>query len=316
MQVILILLTALSPAALAGPVEDALAEAKVAIEDAEFEQARTLLEGSRDQAAASEEVIINDSVARIDYYLGIVEFYDGDQDDGALGYWRKALIINPGFVWDASLVADQDARDIFEALRSEIRHREQVPSGVPEATLGGFPVELEGLKVFIDGKPMRSIDHVISGNHLIQVACPDQSFHSMWQELGEPPDYVALCGIELATTAADDKGRDRDGLFSVDGPSGLQIGLWGGGGALVAGGAALYFLSVSPSYAEIETIRDDPSSYSRAQADEATATFNRWRMIDGVLLGAGAATVGVAFFISDDVAIVPTGQGGVLTGRF
>ncbi len=307
MQVILTLLTTFSAAAAAGPVEDALGSARVAIEDAEFEQARTLLEGCYELSIASEDIIINDSVARIDYYLGIVEFYDGDSDDAALGYWRKALIINPSFTWDAGLVADQDARDIFEALRSEIRQREQVPSGVPEPALGGSP-ELDGLKVFIDGKLMRPIDLVLSGKHLIQVVCPDESFHGMWVELGEAPDYLDLCGIEQSTAEVDVPERG--------GPSGLQIGLWGGGGALVAGGTALYFLSVGPSYAAIEGIRADPTSYTRAQADTATAEFNRWRLIDGALLGAGVATVGVSFLISDELVLVPTGRGGVLTGRF
>ncbi len=307
MQVIVTLLTTLSATAVAGPVEDALAESRVAIEDAEFEQARALLEGCYELSIASDDIIINDSVARIDYYLGIVAFYDGDSDDEALGYWRKALIINPSFTWDAGLVADQDARDIFEALRSEIRQREQVPSGVPEPDLGGSP-ELDGLKVFIDGRLMRPIDLVLSGKHLIQVACPDESFHSMWVELGEAPDYLDLCGIERSAPEVDTSERA--------GPSGLQIGLWGGGGALVAGGTALYFLSVSPSYAAIEAARADPVSYTRAQADAATAEFNRWRLIDGALLGAGLTTVGISFFVGDELVIVPTGRGGVLTGRF
>jgi len=296
------------PSALAGPVEYALSEARVAIEDAEFEQARALLEGSRESAASSDEIILNDSLSRVEYYLGIIEYYDGDPDDGAMGFWRKSLILNPGFAWDTSLVAEQDARDIFEALRSEIRQRSQAPTGVPEEEIPDF-------RVYIDGNLAHDYDLVVSGRHLVQVACPDNTVKGLWVDFGEAPDYLGLCGIVLETEQPD-PGRTGREPRDWDGPSGLQIGLWSGGGARVAGGAAMYFLSVSPNLTAIEAARDDAATITRDEADDLTAAFNRGRLVEGVLLGAGFATVGVAFFIDDDLAIVPTGNGGVLTGRF
>jgi len=308
LSLVLGLFALLSPAANAGPVEYALSEARVAIEDAEFEQARALLEGSRESAATSDEIILNDSLARVEYYLGIIEYYDGDPDEGAMGFWRKSLILSPGFAWDTSLVAEQDARDIFEALRSEIRQRNQVTTGVSSD-------EIEDFRVYIDGNLAHDYDLVTEGRHLVQVACPDNTVKGLWADFGEAPDYLDLCGI-VQETEEPEVGRSGREPRDWSGPSGLQIGLWSGGGALVAGGAAMYFLSVSPSLTAIEDARDDPTQVSRSDADDLTAAFNRGRLVEGVLLGAGFATAGVAFFIDDDLAIVPTGTGGVLTGRF
>jgi hypothetical protein len=304
------LLAALAaPSAFAGPVENTLGEARIAIEDAEFEQARALLERARESAVVSEEIVPGDSLARIEYYQGIVEFYDGDTQDEAMSHWRKALIHSSSFGWDASLIADQDARDIFEALRNEIRQRNQLPSGVPEQ-------EIEGFRVFIDGNRTYDYDMVIQGRHLVQVLCPDESVSGTWTDFGDAPDYVGYCpGLELpeATSTTTREPRERG-----DGPNWLAVGLMGGGGALVLGGTAMYFVSVVPAYDGVESANNTPINYTREEADELSTTFNRARAIDLVLLGAGAATagVGIGIAIDADLRLAPMGRGAVLQGRF
>ena len=73
-----------------------------------------------------------------------MEFFGGDRDKKTLEFWRSALEKDLEFAWDSGLVADQEAQDLFEALRSEVDSRDQFHAEVPE--------EGVSYRVYVDGR--------------------------------------------------------------------------------------------------------------------------------------------------------------------
>jgi hypothetical protein len=273
----------------------------VLIEDAEFEDAREQLTTLQGRIEFSEDVVVPDTLARIEYYLGILEFFDGDAEGATLDFWRQALSHDAGFAWEGDLVGDPGARDLFEALRSEVKARPQSASGVPEE-------EIDGFLVYVDGAIAHSYDMVLQGRHLVQVRCPDETLHANWTEYGGDnvaPDYVAMCpGLSLALLPPPPPPpSSRDGL------SGLQIGLFAGGGALLVGGTAMNFLVVNPAWDDVQVVIDDPEGFDRDAASARSDKFNVSRWITLGLLGAGAATAGTGLFVADGWMLVPAGPG-------
>lgn len=313
----LALLAALMPArAWAGQVEDDVQQALKLINDGDFEGARARLELAEAHAVESSSVVLGRSLASVHFYRGVLEYYDGDRNKRTLDHWRLTLVADITFTFDTSLVADQEPRDLFEALRTEVRSRPHYEPGLRE--------DREEVRVFVDGRMLRSHELIVGGRHLVQVSCPDLPLKSYWHSFGEPPDYYAACEVEPEPLATVDPGdpppEDPTPTPTPtgprDGPPIAKLALLGGGGALVAGGLTANFVWVNPAWNRVDAARQDPASVTRSAADDLTRQFNTARFTTLGLLGAGAACVGVGLLVDDDLAFVPTPGGGVFVGRF
>ena len=286
----------LSGTAWAGPVEDNVEAALAAIQDGDIETAHSNIDTAREAASTASSVIDGSTLAKMEYYGGILEYYDGDRDNGSLERWRAALVFDPNFPWDTSLVVEEEPQSIFETLRMEINAKPTVDVGVP--------ADAQGMVVYVDGLVYQPGGSVLSGQHLLQVICPDQSVNTSWSDFSTTPDYEATCPDAFIVAEPE-----------PEGPSTLRLALWGGGGALLLGGTATNFLWVNPTWEEIDTARQAAVSINRSDADALTSEFRTAKFLTMGLLGAGAASVTVGFFV-DDLTISPTGNGVLLSGRF
>ncbi len=287
----------LATPAWAGPVEKT-DEALAAIQNGDAVTARTLLQAAGEAALASEVVVEAGVLARIEYLAGILEYYDGDRDEASLAAWRRALTHDPAFEWDVTLVVDSDPQNAFEALRAEVSSKSQNPSGVPEDT--------QGAVVYVDGAITRDYDLVRPGRHLVQVLCPGDTLEASWHDFGDPPDYLASCGLEPAEP------EKESGDVNV-----ARLALLGAGGALLAGGTAANFLWVNPKWETVEALQDrEALSVTPSEAEAAASAFNAARWSTVGLLGGGVALVGVSFLVDAPVTLAPTGRGLVILGDF
>lgn len=307
---------AMSPnVAFAGQVEDDVELALQSILNGDFEGAQAQLNQAEEHALVSDSVVLGRSLASIHFYRGVLEYYNGDRDQKTLDYWRLALLSDPIYSFDTSLVADQEPQDVFEALRSEGRSRRHVEPGIRE--------EIEDVRVFVDGRLLRSHELIVEGRHLVQVMCPDKVLRNSWHEFGEAPDYYATCGaasvgestpvLETEPVEApvpEEPKPEREPVNLA------RIGMVGGGAAMLASGAAANFLWVNPAWENISAARQDPSAISRESANDLTRQFNVARYSTLGLIGAGAAVLTVGFLVDDRVTVVPGPGGGMLVGRF
>ncbi len=265
---------------LAGEVEERVDAGLEAISTGDYEQARQELDAAENALGSSEEVVLGSTMASIYFYRGVIEYYDGDRDEALLELWRLALVADPAYRFDRSVVSDPEPRVLFEALRNEVAQRPQVASGISE----GDP------RVYIDGRMMYEYDHLVHGPHLVQVLCDDGALHSSVVEIPPTPVYASMCpGYLPPVTAVDplepppdlDRWSFRPGMTMI-----------GGGGLLLAAGVALNFAVVAPAWREIEQARAFPQLHDRASSDALSQKFNRARWTTLGLFGAGAATFG------------------------
>lgn len=330
-----LLLALHAPPAQAGQVEDDVRKALEAIKDGDFETAQQLLDQAEANVATTTSVVLGSSLASIWYYRGVLEYYNGDPNKKTLELWRMALLADLSFPFDTTLVADQEPRDLFEALRLEVSSRPHYDGGMDESQ--------GAVKVFVDGQLLHPYSLIVGGRHLVQVACEDGVMRTAWYDFGSPPDYYAMCteGGGLAQGGGTPGGEEGDGQTGggegegdgrgekppkeprepreprEGGGPGLGLVMLGTGGALMVGGAAVNFLVVNPAYAQIEDARERPATVTRAEADALTGRFNTSRVLTLGLLGAGAATFGVSFFLGEQqVVLTPTGSGVGLSGTF
>ncbi len=282
----------------AGPSEKT-DEALTAIQNGDAANARALLTEAA-QAALDSDVVVEGSVlARIEYYLGILEYYDGDREEASLAAWRRALTHDSDYEWDVNLVVDADPQNAFEAIRTEVSSKAQDPSGVPEDSVGAV--------VYVDGAIVRDYDLVRPGRHLVQVLCPSGELKASWHEFGAPPDYLGFCPGLVPVEEEDDKGDVNM----------AKLALLGAGGALLLGGTAANFVWVNPKWDTVAALQaKEALKVSPGEAETAQSEFNtaRWTTIG--LLGGGAALVGVSFLVDAPVTLAPTTRGVVLLGDF
>ncbi|MCB9760844.1 MAG: hypothetical protein H6739_13485 [Alphaproteobacteria bacterium] len=301
--------TLAAPAAWAGQVEDDVKAALGAIQNGDFEGARALLDKAEANAETSDSVVLGTSLASIWFYRGVLEYYDGDRDQKTLEHWRLALLADKNYAFDTSLVAAQEPQDLFEALRIEINSRPHVEPGVDEAR--------SDVRVFVDGNLLKSYNLVVSGRHLVQVLCPDESLHNLWHDFGDAPNYYAVCdGGALTQVEPDEPDEPEKPPKEPRDLNVPRLALWGGGGALLATGVVVNFAVVNPRYDDIVAARDAPATVTRDQADSLTRSFNASRFTTLGLMAAGAACVGAGFFVDADVMVTPLPGGAGLVGRF
>lgn len=313
-RVVALGLLLLGPAvATAGQVEDDIKVALAAIKNGDFDGARVELDKAEAHALESTTVVLGSSLASVHFYRGVLEYYVGDRNQKTLDYWRLALVADPNYAFDTSLVAAQEPQDLFEALRQEISQRDHFEAGIPE--------ENATLRVYVDGRVLKSYDLVIAGRHLVQVLCPDQKLHNAWHTWGDAPDYAAMCVVEepvvvLTPEAPPQPPEQPKPPREPRDINVARVGLWSGGGALLLGGAAVNFLVVNPTYAEIEAARAAPASVSRADADALTSRFDVSRFTTIGLLGAGVAAMGAGILVDDRLTLVAAPSGVGLVGQF
>jgi len=89
------------------------------------------------------------------------------------------------------------------------------------------------------------------------------------------------------------------------------------GGGLVLGGVIANFAVVEPVWVQIEDVRENPTEYTRWQADWLTGRFNTYRAISLGLIGSGVVVAGAGYFLLDaPVKPMIHARGAGLTGRF
>lgn len=192
----LLILVALSGGvALAGPVEDRLGEARAAIIAGDYKTALKALDAAQAAAPGAETVVSAKALARIWYYRGVVEHLQGDKKGRAMDHWRQALVFANDLSWETEVLKADDPETLFEALRSEVRSRQKVDIGAPEAV---------GLaKLYVDGSKVGAGDRVLSGQHLAQITCPDGKTYGVWTDFSKSVKWLALCpgGVDTSVVA-------------------------------------------------------------------------------------------------------------------
>ena len=149
------------------------------------------------------------TLARISYYRGVVEQLQGDKKGKAIDYWRAALVLDDQTPWEPEVLKADDPETLFEALRSEVRSRDKVDLGVPEA--------VGAAKLYVDGGKVASGDRALTGQHLAQITCPDGKTYGVWTDFAKPLKWFALCpgGVDTTVVVAN-QAQDDFGEF---GPS-------------------------------------------------------------------------------------------------
>jgi hypothetical protein len=306
MLVSLLLLAPGSAYAQAMNVDELVAGAHKALVADDRPAALELLDWAEEAAPNADLVVLDRTLASIPFYRGVIAHREGDVD-GAMGLWRAALVQAPHYAPDTQLL-DDDALDLVEALRSEIRQRPELPVGVRDDS---------DVRVFVSGRLMQSYDLVYKGTHLVQVMCPDQSLHGQWVAFGEPQDWYAQCGE--APLILEPQVVDAPVEAAGPGLDPVALALVGAGAGLVAGGVGLTIAVVAPAHDQVVAARDNPASVTRTQADARSAQYNsaRWATVGVLTVGAAAATAGgVRLATGERLSVAWAGPGVTLSGSF
>ncbi len=263
------------PSAWATTISDKTDLAREAILDGDFERAHDLLDDADRLAPESHEPVLRDTLSRIPYYRGILEYYVGDREVKALEYFKAALVHNDEFRWDVELVTEEEPQDLFELLRNSIGSRPRPSAGVPVAAITE--------KIYIDGTLMNSYDDVVEGRHLVQVHCADGNLKNRWVEFGDAPDYGCICSLSECFRPSFQNGESQ--VRSSSGS--LDLVLLSAGGASIIGGTVVNFVLLNPLWLEIQEASSEPHTITRDEANLLEQQFSRRRALTLGLLGSG-----------------------------
>ena len=322
-KTVLISMTLLSSTAFAGEVEDQVAQARQLIFDAEFDRAAAMLDQADVGAPNSALPVTRTALANIPYYRGVLDHYLGEgivsgvASDTTMDFFREAIVFNPRFDWDRSLVSDPSGtiEDLFVQLKSEIDSRVQYASRVPADA---------GVRVFLDGLALGPDDFVVQGRHLVQVMCEDQTIVGEWVEFGDSPDFGCLCGesacFGTGGTAMSPEDRPStpvsQGASSGDsGGGGMALSAstmtLGAGGAILVGGILSNFILAAPLQEEVAYVEANPGSITMQQWETLRGDWDTARFTTLGLLGAGAVVTGVGGYLyyteGQSVSLTPDG---------
>ena len=169
----------------AGAGLDGVSAARQALVDGDTERASVLLMQARPNLASEAGILTAKQIAELVYLEGLTPRIAGLEREQDVDKWRDALTIYPSLRWDRELLNDKALRGYFEALRAEVSQREPVPTRVPAKR--GL------LRAYVDGVEHSESQAVRSGQHLIQVQCPDGEVRGQWTDLEKAPDWLDLC---------------------------------------------------------------------------------------------------------------------------
>ncbi len=271
--------------AMAASTDELVDEARTALLEGDSELATQLLFQAEEEAPNSEMPVLKSSLAGIQYYLGMVEYLNDNRSEVALGYFRASLTLDPSFSWDTDLLEDLDPQRFYELLRTEVRSRPQVESGVLDTA--------DALPVFLNGAMLYSYDSVLVGRHLVQVLCDEDRMSGRWVEFEQgAPDYGCICDASLCRE--EKRTLDLVGLITPD-LDRRDLVFLGTGGSLVLAGVVLNVALVKPLFEDITYFREHAEQINRAEADELTAQFNasRWATLGMFGTGLAMATLGL-----------------------
>ncbi len=205
----------------AGALTDDLAAAQKALVEKDATTALASVASAEGAAADLETVARATIITRVHYYRGMAIYMNGDQES-AMNEWRTALMIDNSLKWDEGIAKDQQAQDLFEALRKEVRDRPTVDAGVPP---------LLGLaKLYVDGERVCPSDRVQEGTHLIQVECPEDRVYGAWVTFPKKKvKWLKLCpnGVDTSLIPEPEEEQEED-MFSFgddmdDEPAGCPL---------------------------------------------------------------------------------------------
>lgn len=302
----LVSISLFSSTAYAGEVEDQVDQARQLIFDAEFDRAAAMLDQADVGAPNSALPVTRTALANIPYYRGVLDHYLGEgivtgiASDTTMDLFREAIVFNPRFDWDRSLVSDPTGtiEDLFVQLKSEIDSRMQYASRIPEDS---------SVRVFLDGVVLGANDFVVQGRHLVQVMCEDQTIVGEWVEFGESPDFGCMCGESAcfgtggAAMAEEDRpstviGSGGGGEASLSSISTSTITL-GAGGAVLLGGIISYAVLAAPLQEQVAYVEANPGEITLEQWETLESDWNTARFTTLGLLGAGAVVTGVGGYL-------------------
>ena len=189
-------------------VAESLGEAVKAFEKDDTREMRRQLDDAEDAILQGDSVVATPHLAQY-WYLRGLENHKRKKTKRAMDAWRKALVVNPDFEWDVSLMSDKDPRRLFEALRGETGVRPEVDAQVPQ--------KVGAATMWVDGRRVRHEARVMAGPHLLQVVCPDTKVYGQFTELPDKKlDWLSLCpaGVDtsvVVTESATDE-DEFDGL--------------------------------------------------------------------------------------------------------
>ena len=110
--------------------------------------------------------------------------------------FRNALILNPYLDWDDTYIQNNEMRDLFYAIKSEIEYREKTKTHVPEQY---------GLaKLYVDGVEIGYGSEVPRGEHLLQIKCPKGEVVSKWHTFAKNPKWLKMCPYKFDVTEMPD----------------------------------------------------------------------------------------------------------------
>lgn len=304
------------------PYLDALGRAREALVAADWAAATVALNEAEALAPASPVVLLPPDLARLDFYRGVIQWRAGDRNKQALDDWRRSLTLFPKAQPEAAVLPDVEGQDAYYALASEVITRPAVPLGLPDQT--------GEARIFVDGVRPESGDETLEGRHFVQVKCDDSSLIGSWYSFGPPPpDWFIVCNGGAYPSARgrrssptpDSSGDPVASTTTVDAPRKKEAAaVWtlvGTGGALVAGGAAVNFLVVNPTWREGQAANADPTSVTRKQAKAIVNRYDQARLATLILTGTGVVALGTGISIGLlDATITPTLGGITLQGAW
>ena len=201
----------------ASSLDDAVATARVALQDGDVRRAATALEAVEETSLGASEIVSRDRLGEALMLRGAALHRRGGRwQSRGMEAWRSALVVSPDLEWDTGLLGDGDDWSVFLALRGEVSARPQVDVGVPERT--------GAATVHVDGTRVRAGDTVLTGRHLGQIRCDDGRVYGVWTDLSPAPDWLGLCpgGVDTSVEVVEeeqDEWEDMAPVFgSVDGP--------------------------------------------------------------------------------------------------
>jgi hypothetical protein len=185
-------------------VPDTLDQARAALEAKDWAKARALIDAAEKLAPESPGPVLHSELARIFFYRGVIAWYGGDRDKGALEAWRKARVVSFAYEPDASVLKEEEAQDVFYALGAEVQQQAQVVLNLPE--------DSGDATIFVSGQRREPQDSVFAGPQFLQVRCEDGVMHGAWVNLREAPaDWLAPCkGGTWAVEPKDPKQAARE----------------------------------------------------------------------------------------------------------